>query len=134
MYDLNSAMRYGMKHWRWKTLVNLVNRFWICQTFPCQCFTNPYIDLTWSSWFNTGFVQTGTLKYLRPAGSSPSLTTQTLPDPDGPLSVKVPAKAIKLASAEIKQSKELSHRQRLPYLILTPLQHYEVGRQASEHG
>ena len=134
MYDLNSAMRYSTKHWCLKTLVNLANRFLICQTFPCQCFTNPYIDLTWSSWFNTGFVQTGILKYLRPARSSSSLTTQTLPDPDGPLSEMDPAKAIKLANAEVKQSKELSCGWRPPYLILTPLQHYEVGRQASEHG
>ena len=53
---------------------------------------------------------------------------------DGPLIERVPAKAIKLADAEVKQSKELSHEQRPPYLILNTLQHYEVGRQASEHG
>ena len=52
---------------------------------------------------------TGILKYFSPVGSSSSLTTPTLPDPDGPLSERVPAKAIKLANAEVKQSKQLSH-------------------------
>ena len=77
---------------------------------------------------------TGILKYFRPVGSSSSLTTQTLPDLDGPLSERVPAKAIELANAEVKQSKESSRGRRPLYLILTPSQHYEVGRQASEHG
>ena len=77
---------------------------------------------------------TGILKYFRPVGSSSSLTTQTLPDPDGPLSERVLAKAIELANAEVKQSKESSRGRRPLYLILTPSQHYEVGRRASEHG
>ena len=46
--------------------------------------------------------------------SSSSLTTPTLPDPDGPLSDMVPAKAIELADAEVKQSKELSCGPRPP--------------------
>jgi len=39
------------------------------------------------------------LKYFKPVGLSSSFTTQTLPDPDGPLNEKVPAKAIELANA-----------------------------------
>ena len=58
---------------------------------------------------------TGILKYCRPVGSSSSLTTPTLPDPDGPLSERVPAKAIELANAEVKQSQESSHGRRLPH-------------------
>ena len=46
---------------------------------------------------------TGILKYFRPVGSSLSSTTPTLPDPDGPLSERVPAKAI-----EVKQPNESS--------------------------
>ena len=69
------------------------------------------------------------LKYfnLMPVASS---TSPTLPDPDGPLNEKVPAKAIELANAELEQqSKEM------PYTILTPAQrYYKVGKQASEHG
>ena len=42
------------------------------------------------------------------------MTTPTLPDPDSPLSERVPAKAIKLANAEVKQSKQLSHGLRPP--------------------
>ena len=76
----------------------------------------------------------GILKYFKPVGSSSSSTTQTLPDPDGPLSERVPAKAIELVSTEVKQSKESPRGQRPPYLILTPSQCYEVGRRASEHG
>ena len=63
-----------------------------------------------------------------------SLTTQTLPDQEGPLSERFPAKAIELANAEVKKSKEPSCGQRIPYLILTPSQCYEVGRQALEYG
>ena len=57
---------------------------------------------------------TGILKYFRPVRSSSSLTTPILPDLDGPLSERVPAKAIELANAEVKQSKESSRGQRPP--------------------
>jgi len=66
-------------------------------------------------------------KYFKPVESSSSFTTQTLPDPDGPLNEKVPAKAIDLANAEVEQleaSPCSGHR--LPYLILTPAQRYVV--------
>ena len=59
-------------------------------------------------------VSTGILKYFRPVQSSSSSTTSTLPDPDGPLSERVPAEAIELANAEVKQSKESSHGRRPP--------------------
>ena len=49
---------------------------------------------------------TGILKYFRPVWSSSFSTTPTLPDPDGPLSERVPAK--------VKQSKESSRGQRPP--------------------
>ena len=69
------------------------------------------------------------LKYFRPVGSlSSSSTTQTLPDPEGLLSERVPAKAIELANAKVKQSEELPRGRRPPYSILTPSQLYEVGR------
>ena len=67
---------------------------------------------------------TNILKYFKPVRSSSSSITQTLPDPDGPLSERVPAKAIELANAEVKQSEESSRGRRPPYLILTPSQHY----------
>ena len=54
------------------------------------------------------------LKYFRPVGLSSSSTTPTLPDPDGLLSERVPAKAIELANAEVTQSKESSRGRRLP--------------------
>ena len=57
---------------------------------------------------------TSILKYFRPVGSLSSLTTPTLPDPDGPLSERVPDKAIDLANAKVKQSKESSCGQRPP--------------------
>ena len=77
---------------------------------------------------------TGILKYFRPVRPSSSLTTPTLPDPDGLLNERILAKAIELANVEVKQSKESSRGRRLTYMILTPSQHYEVGRRASEHG
>ena len=71
---------------------------------------------------------TGILKYFRLVRPLSSLSTPTLSDPDGLLSERILAKAIELANAEVKQSKESSHGQRPPYMILTPSQHYEVGR------
>ena len=67
-------------------------------------------------------------------GHHPKPPKPFCPDLDGLLIERVPAKAIKLADAEVKQSEELSHEQRPPYLILNTLQYYEVGRRASEHG
>ena len=98
----------------------------ICQTFPCQCFTNRQINLMAAG-------STGILKYFRSVRPSSSLTTPTLPDLYGLLSERILAKAIKLANAEVKQSKESSRGRRPTYMILTPSQHYEVGRRASEH-
>ena len=53
---------------------------------------------------------TGILKYFRPVESSSSLTilsmtTPTLPDPDGPLSERVPTKTIELANAKVNSPK-----------------------------
>ena len=47
---------------------------------------------------------TGILKYLDQLGHRHPHTTPTLPDPDGSLIERVPAKAIELTNAEIKQS------------------------------
>ena len=52
----------------------------------------------------------GILKYFRPVRSSSSLTTPALPDPNGLLSERVPAKAIELANAEVKPSKTVQNR------------------------
>jgi len=70
------------------------------------------------------------LKYFKPVRSSSSFTTQTLPDPDGPLNEKVPA--IELANAEVEQL-EASPRggRRLPYLILTLAQRYVACPEAN---
>ena len=56
----------------------------------------------------------GILKSFRRVGLSSSSTTPTLSDLDGPLSERVPAKAIELANAEVKQSIESSCGQRPP--------------------
>jgi len=63
---------------------------------------------------------------------SSSSTSQTLPNPDGPLSKKVLSKVIKLANAEVTLLKESLCGHRSPYLIFTPAQ-YEVGKRAAEH-
>ena len=52
------------------------------------------------------------LKYFRSVGWSSSVTTLTFPDLDGPLSVKVPAKSIEFANAEVEES---SHGHRLAF-------------------
>jgi len=64
----------------------------------------------------------GILKYFKPPTPSSLLTSQTLPDPDGPLSEKVPSKAIKLANAEVTLLKESLGGHRSSYLIPTSAQ------------
>ena len=76
----------------------------------------------------------GEYRYLRPVGLSSSSTTLILPDPDGALSEMVPAKAIELANAEVKQSKESSRggrpSRRRCYLLLLlsslPVRHWKA--------
>ena len=74
-------------------------------------------------------------KYCKP--------TSLLPNPSGPLSDKIPSKAIELANAEVEKVSYLSQEQAgkkvhgpisTPYLILSPSQRFEVGKRAAEHG
>ena len=93
----------GGKHWRiwWID-------FWFAKLFLANVLLIRKINLTWSGWYNAKFAvwiwPAGILKYFRPVGSSLSSTTPTLPDPNGPLSERVPAKVIELTNAEVKQS------------------------------
>ena len=59
-----------------------------------------------------------------------------LPEPNGSLSKSVPTTAIELANAEVLKLKDKSpHDSRTgSYLMLTPVQRYEVGKRAAEHG
>ena len=74
----------------------------------------------------------GILKYFKlvPISSSSS---PNLPDPDGPLSRKIPAKAIELANAKVTEATKVSCG-RSSYLYLTPGQQHEFGKRAAEHG
>jgi len=56
-----------------------------------------------------------------------------LPEPTGLLSKSLPMKAIKLANTKVVNVTLHDNRTR-PYLMLTPAQRYEVGKQAPEHG
>ena len=60
----------------------------------------------------------GILKYFKPVPTSSS-SSPNLPDPDGPLSKKIPAKAIELANAKITEATEVPHGCS-PYLYLIP--------------
>jgi len=74
----------------------------------------------------------GILKYFKTVQTLSSSSLNLL-DPDGPLSRKVPAKAIELANAKVSEVIEKSHTQ-APYLYLTSGQRYEVGKRAAEYG
>ena len=61
------------------------------------------------------------------------LTTQTLPDPDSPLNERFPAKAIKLAIAEVKQSEEPSRGHEEHRIILGFSLHRNVMKWVDKH-
>jgi len=73
----------------------------------------------------------GILKYFKPVKSSWSSTS--LPEPRGSLSEKVPSKAIELANTEVTKLNEQLHG-RGPYLILTPVQRFKIGKRSAEDG
>ena len=58
-----------------------------------------------------------------------------LPDPNGSLSSKLPPSAIQQANNYVSPviEKQASGR-RGPYLVLTPLRRFQVGKRALEHG
>ena len=74
----------------------------------------------------------GILKYLKSVSNS-LLSLPNLPDPDGPLSRKIPTKAIELANVKVTGAKKIP-RSCSPYLYLTPGQQYKVGKWAAEYG
>ena len=71
------------------------------------------------------------LKYLRPLN-------ENLPDPSGPLSEQIPATAIVSANMKVLEAlegnEEKKKRSRGPYLSLTSVQKYEIGKWAAEYG
>ena len=61
---------------------------------------------------------------------------QGLPEPTSSLSNFVPPKATELANTEVEKVKNKGPQgtRSAPYLILTPTQRFQVGKQAAEHG
>ena len=60
--------------------------------------------------------------------------SDALPDPNGSLSLKLPSSAIQQAYNHASPGIERQATGgRGPYLILTPLQRFQVGKRASEH-
>ena len=76
------------------------------------------------------------LKYMKLNPSSSLL--DTLPDPNGLLSEKVPSEAIAAANKEVTKVLEKpcqgSKSGRGPYLTLTPAQKFVIGKRAAEYG
>lgn len=82
----------------------------------------------------------GILKYFRPVEKPPR---EQLPDPHGPLNTdgKVPSSAIASANiavravqAEASDKSSAGTNSRGHYLYLTPVQKFNIGKRASEHG
>ena len=70
---------------------------------------------------------TGILKYWKPVRSLCPSSSPSLPEPNGLLSKKVLSKAIELANTKVAKLKEQPHG-RGSYLILTPVQRFEIGK------
>ena len=68
------------------------------------------------------------LNYFKPLPQD-----DTLPDPDGALSIKVPSQAIAAANRKVSEAIE-GAKSRGPYITLTPAQRLTVGKRAAEHG
>ena len=76
----------------------------------------------------------GIQKYYKPVPLQSSASSSKMPDPNGPLSKKVPSIAIELANSKVSELMDKPRGSpRSPYLILTPAQRFEVGKQAVEH-
>lgn len=65
---------------------------------------------------------------------SSSCTKDSLPDPTGPLSEKVPSKVIVTANPKVTNTGKLLKSIRGPYLTLTPEQKLRDGRRTMEYG
>ena len=59
---------------------------------------------------------------------------KSLPDPQGPLSGKVPSTSIEEANKEVKAVSDKCGKERAPYMVATPEQKAKVGKYAAENG
>ena len=62
-----------------------------------------------------------------------SSSSSEMSDPNGPLSRKIPSRAIELANAKVTELTD-KPRGHPPFYILTPTQRFKVGKRAAEHG
>ena len=73
------------------------------------------------------------LQYFKKQEKSSSLSKDSFPDPTGPLSEKIPSKAISIANQKVMKLLEKPSA-RGPYHTLTPAQRLTVGKRAAEQG
>ena len=78
------------------------------------------------------------LKYFKRVDNGSCSNTNTLPDPEGPLSTSVPSEAIATANKRVRdvldKSSDGKKSQRGSYQILTPAQKLLIGQRAAEFG
>ena len=76
------------------------------------------------------------LQYFKKQEKTTSLSEDNLPDPKGPLSKKIPSKAILIANQKVTEVLEKQDEKsvRAPYHTLTPAQKLTVGKRAAEFG
>ena len=72
------------------------------------------------------------LNYFRPTNEK-HLNDEILPSPSCSLSTVMPSTAIAAANSSIKKEMKPEQSARSSYLILTPVQRYQVGKRAAEH-
>ena len=77
-------------------------------------------------------------RYSSSSSDQPQSSRDTLPDPSGPLSGKVPSEAIAAANKEVTKVLDKSCKDdksgRGPYLTLTSAQRFTIGKRAAEYG
>ena len=78
-------------------------------------------------------IMSGILKYFHRANNSRK-DNDSLPDPDGELSMKIPSSSITSANSMVNEVLEKPRGKRGTYLALTPAQKYAVGKRAAESG
>ena len=109
------------------------------QNFPknFSCPKIRFIILWHACEVGTLFEMAGILQYFKLKRQKESLPSP-LPDPNGPLSQKIPSSGIVSANACVGKlpvldsgSNEGSSTSRGPYAVLTPAQKYEIGKRAA---
>ena len=121
---------YAGDIWRGKILANLANSGQIAKLLPSKIsWLIKSINLKFP--FCSITIMSGILKYFHCANNSRK-DNDSLPDPDGELSKKIPSSSIHLAISMVNEVLEKPRGKHGTYLALTPAKKYAVGKRAAK--